>query len=122
MTERYSAVAPIPTRSRGARVEAAQEGCYSKPVPRTRVVATLGPASWSRIAELIDAGVAVFRLNMSHGTRDEHARTIADIRRVFLHELGHVIAMEHEHQNPFAGIKWHEQAVYDALVVLRHKA
>jgi hypothetical protein len=23
--------------------------------------------------------------------------------------------MEHEHQNPFAGIKWHEQAVYDAL-------
>ena len=32
-----------------------------------------------------------------------------------LHELGHVIAMEHEHQNPYAGIKWHEQAVYDAL-------
>jgi hypothetical protein len=32
-----------------------------------------------------------------------------------LHELGHVIAMEHEHQNPFAGIKWHEQAVYDSL-------
>jgi hypothetical protein len=23
--------------------------------------------------------------------------------------------MEHEHQNPFAGIKWHEEAVYDAL-------
>jgi hypothetical protein len=23
-----------------------------------------------------------------------------------LHELGHVIGMEHEHQNPFAGIKW----------------
>src|SRR5262249_13444029 len=32
-----------------------------------------------------------------------------------LQELGHVIGMEHEHQNPFAGIKWHEQAVYDAL-------
>jgi len=32
-----------------------------------------------------------------------------------LHELGHVLGMEHEHQNPFAGIKWHEQAVYDAL-------
>ena len=32
-----------------------------------------------------------------------------------LHELGHAIGMEHEHQNPFAGIKWHEQAVYDAL-------
>ncbi len=32
-----------------------------------------------------------------------------------LHELGHVLGMEHEHQNPYAGIKWHEQAVYDAL-------
>jgi len=32
-----------------------------------------------------------------------------------LHELGHVIGMEHEHQNPFAGIKWDEQAVYTSL-------
>src|SRR3954447_25801569 len=30
-----------------------------------------------------------------------------------LHELGHVFGMEHEHQNPFSGIKWHEQVVYD---------
>jgi hypothetical protein len=36
-------------------------------------------------------------------------------RGTALHELGHVIGMEHEHQNPFAGIKWHEQAVYDSL-------
>lgn len=32
-----------------------------------------------------------------------------------LHELGHVLGMEHEHQNPFAGIKWNEEAVYNAL-------
>jgi hypothetical protein len=32
-----------------------------------------------------------------------------------LHELGHVLGMEHEHQNPFAGITWNEQAVYDSL-------
>ena len=32
-----------------------------------------------------------------------------------LHELGHVFGMEHEHQNPFAGIKWNEQAVYNSL-------
>jgi hypothetical protein len=32
-----------------------------------------------------------------------------------LHELGHVLGMEHEHQNPFAGIKWHEDAVYKSL-------
>jgi hypothetical protein len=32
-----------------------------------------------------------------------------------LHELGHVLGMEHEHQNPYAGIKWHEDAVYASL-------
>lgn len=36
-------------------------------------------------------------------------------RGTALHELGHVLGMEHEHQNPFAGIIWHEQAVYEAL-------
>ena len=50
-------------------------------MPRTRVVATLGPASWSRVAELIAAGVNVFRVNFSHGTRAEHARVIEEIRR-----------------------------------------
>ena len=32
-----------------------------------------------------------------------------------LHEIGHVLGMEHEHQNPFAGIKWHEDVVYESL-------
>ena len=32
-----------------------------------------------------------------------------------LHELGHVLGMEHEHQSPFAGIQWHEDAVYESL-------
>ena len=36
-------------------------------------------------------------------------------RGTALHELGHVFGMEHEHQNPFAGIEWHEEAVYKSL-------
>ena len=32
-----------------------------------------------------------------------------------LHEIGHVLGMEHEHQNPYAGIKWNEEAVYENL-------
>ncbi len=32
-----------------------------------------------------------------------------------IHEIGHTLGMQHEHQNPFAGIVWNEQAVYDSL-------
>lgn len=49
---------------------------------RTKIVATLGPSSndsWI-IDRLITAGVNVFRLNMSHGTRDTHRETYARIR------------------------------------------
>ena len=41
---------------------------------RTKIVATLGPASSTpeRIEALIKAGMNVARLNFSHGTHDEH--------------------------------------------------
>jgi pyruvate kinase len=50
---------------------------------RTKIVATLGPASRDpeTIAELIEAGVNVFRLNMSHGTHDSHGETFGHIRK-----------------------------------------
>ena len=51
-------------------------------VRRTRIVATIGPASDSdsQLDALIAAGMNVARLNFSHGTHDEHARRILAIR------------------------------------------
>src|SRR5690606_11553440 len=51
---------------------------------RTKVVATLGPASSSpdRIEALILAGMDVARLNFSHGTADEHRERVALVRRL----------------------------------------
>src|SRR5262245_14182057 len=36
-------------------------------------------------------------------------------RDTALHEIGHTLGFPHEHQNPFAGIVWDEEAVYAAL-------
>jgi pyruvate kinase len=49
---------------------------------RTRIVATVGPASsdGATLAALITAGVDVFRLNMSHGTHAGHRAAYAAIR------------------------------------------
>jgi pyruvate kinase len=49
---------------------------------RTKIVATIGPASSSPevIGELIDRGIDGARLNLSHGTRDEHAERARLIR------------------------------------------
>ncbi len=32
-----------------------------------------------------------------------------------VHEIGHTLGFPHEHQNPFAGIVWNEQAVYSSF-------
>ena len=51
---------------------------------RTKIVATLGPASSSPeiIRRLITAGMDVARLNFSHGAHQEHARNIATLRAI----------------------------------------
>jgi pyruvate kinase len=54
----------------------------SSPSPRrTKIVATIGPASSGRISELIDAGMDAARLNFSHGTHEEHARHAEIVRQ-----------------------------------------
>lgn len=51
---------------------------------RTKIVCTIGPASDSAsiIERLIRAGVNIARLNLSHGSHEEHARHIETIRRI----------------------------------------
>jgi hypothetical protein len=54
----------------------------ASPIPRTKIVCTLGPASSSEavIKSLMQSGLDVARINFSHGTHDEHAATIALVR------------------------------------------
>jgi pyruvate kinase len=51
-------------------------------VRRTKIIATLGPATDNEAAinDLIAAGVDLFRLNFSHGTHDAHADAVRRIR------------------------------------------
>ena len=51
---------------------------------RTKIVATIGPASSSPrvLRQLIEAGVDVFRLNFSHGTHEAHSAVLTDIRAI----------------------------------------
>jgi pyruvate kinase len=51
---------------------------------KTRIVATLGPASSERdtIQRLLESGVNVIRLNMSHGTHEHHRKSFELVRSV----------------------------------------
>jgi len=59
---------------------------------KTKIIATLGPASNSpaMIRNLIHAGVDVFRLNFSHGTHEIHAQTIQLIKEANVELETHV--------------------------------
>lgn len=60
---------------------------------KTKLVATLGPSSsdYETIKKLADAGLNLARINMSHGTYDEHSKKIEIIKR--LQEEGYLIAI-----------------------------
>lgn len=51
---------------------------------RTKIVATVGPAcdSYEMMVNLVKAGVNVFRLNFSHGTHENKAEIIKNIRKI----------------------------------------
>lgn len=66
---------------------------------RTKIVATLGPATdrEGELERLIKAGVDVVRINMSHGIADEHkarAQAVRDLAEKFDHEVGILVDLQ----------------------------
>ena len=68
---------------------------------RTKIVATLGPASSDEptIRRLVEAGVDVFRLNFSHGDASVHEENVGKIRRLAA-EAGRSIGILQDLQGP----------------------
>ncbi|MGN6185621.1 MAG: pyruvate kinase, partial [Thermoanaerobaculia bacterium] len=68
---------------------------------RTKILATLGPASSSEdmIYRLLTSGVDAFRLNFSHGKHEDHRRVVATIREVAT-ELGRYVPIVGDIQGP----------------------
>lgn len=72
-----------------------------KSFKRTKIVATLGPAtdSYEMIYKIIEAGVNVIRMNFSHGTHEEHKRRIVWVRKAS-RELSKPVAIIQDLQGP----------------------
>ncbi|MFC2015862.1 pyruvate kinase [Chloroflexota bacterium] len=70
-------------------------------MPRTKIVCTLGPASddESTITAFVEAGMAVARLNFSHGSYDDHGRRIGIVRDV-ADKAGRSVAVMADLQGP----------------------
>ncbi len=70
-------------------------------MPRTKIVATIGPASSSRTAirKLLQAGMNVARINFSHGDHAFHAETVKSLREVAAEE-GLVLGIMGDLQGP----------------------
>ena len=68
--------------ARALRRAAAGLGTVPLAMRRTKIVATIGPASRDPevLVQMIDAGMDVARLNFSHGSAEEHAETAQRVR------------------------------------------
>lgn len=73
----------------------------SRVFKRTKILATLGPAtdSYEHVLTMLKSGVNGFRMNFSHGTHDEHARRIAWVRQAS-EEVGKPVAILQDLQGP----------------------
>ncbi|MBX2962578.1 MAG: pyruvate kinase [Cyclobacteriaceae bacterium] len=68
---------------------------------KTKIVATVGPASNSKdmLRALVKEGVDVFRLNFSHGNHEDHLKVINNVREINV-ELDTTIALLLDLQGP----------------------
>jgi len=68
---------------------------------RTKIVATLGPASSDAktLARMIEAGLDVVRMNFSHGTADEHAKRV-ELVRTLARRAGRAVGVLVDLQGP----------------------
>ncbi|XKH59936.1 pyruvate kinase [Halomonas sediminis] len=71
------------------------------PIRRTKIVATLGPASDREgvLESMLRAGVDVVRLNFSHGSADDHRRRLSEVREI-AQRLGRSVAALADLQGP----------------------
>ncbi|MDP3535166.1 MAG: pyruvate kinase, partial [Halomonas sp.] len=71
------------------------------PIRRTKIVATLGPASDRQgvLEAMLRAGVDVVRLNFSHGSADDHRRRLSEVREI-AQRLGKSVAALADLQGP----------------------
>ncbi|MGH8762269.1 MAG: pyruvate kinase [Nitrosospira sp.] len=70
-------------------------------IRRTKIVATLGPASSDPkvLERMINAGVDVVRINFSHGTKEEHIEA-AELTRSLARAAGHAVGVLADLQGP----------------------
>jgi pyruvate kinase len=68
---------------------------------RTKIVATIGPAcsTIEKVRELVEAGMDAARLNLSHGTHEDHAARAKLVRDV-QEEIGRPLALIGDLQGP----------------------
>jgi len=68
---------------------------------KAKIVCTLGPATntYEQIRTLIESGMNVARMNLSHGTYDDHEKVYANIRRA-ADDLGRNVAVLVDLQGP----------------------
>lgn len=68
---------------------------------RVKIVCTIGPSSKDPevLADMIESGMSIARLNMSHGTHEYHAETVQLIREVS-HNVGKPVAILADLQGP----------------------